>query len=261
MKIFILFLTTTLLLANHSNALTVEEIITKTNHTAYYQGDDGRANVHMVIKDTQGRERTRNFTILRKDVNATEDAEQMFYVYFSRPTDVNKTAFLVWKHVDKDDDRWLYLPALDLIKRIAANDERTSFVGSHFFYEDLSGRMPAEDKHELVDETDNYYVLQSTPRHPEQVEFKQYKSWIHKSTFLPIKIQFYDKTDQAYRMYEVLKVDDADGFPTVTQSRMSDNNIGGHSEMNFSKVRYNVDLPESVFSERFLRIAPRKYLR
>ena len=124
----------------------VGEIVEKANRVAYYQGDDGRADVNMSIIDAQDRERTRQFTILRRDNRPPEDrahqeapeeytGDQRFYVYFNAPPDVSNTVFMVWKHVDmdSDDDRWLYLPDLDLVKRIAASDERTSFVGSHFF--------------------------------------------------------------------------------------------------------------------------------
>ena len=240
--------------------LTVEEIVEKANHTAYYQGDDGKAKVIMTITDTQGRERTRHFVILRKDDGADNGAQKM-YVYFRRPADVNKTAFLVWKQAGQPDDRWLYLPALDLVKRIAASDERTSFVGSHFFYEDVSGRSPTEDTHELIKESDQFYVLKSTPKNPQDVEFSYYKSWIHKATSIPIKTQFFDDTDTSYRTYEALKVETIQGHVTIVQSKMTDLNIGGSTLMDYSKVEYDLGLPDEIFSERYLRTTPTKYLR
>lgn len=249
------------LAAGPAFALPADEIVAKANHAAYYQGTDGKARVSMVITDAQGRERMRDFTILRKDVGDAGDTEQKFYVYFNRPADVNKMAFLVWKHTDRDDDRWLYLPALDLVKRIAASDERTSFVGSHFYYEDVSGRTPSEDTHELLEETDNYYVLKSTPKQKDAVEFAYYKNWIHKQSFIPVKTEFYDARDIAYRTYEALNVETIAGHPTVTQSRMSDSRIGGSTVMSYGKVEYDIGLPEDVFSERYLRSAPRAYLR
>ncbi|MGV7222194.1 MAG: outer membrane lipoprotein-sorting protein [Nitrospinales bacterium] len=242
-------------------AISADDLVAKANHAAYYQGRDGKAKVHMSITDKQGRERAREFTILRYDVDDKKDSEQKMYVYFNRPADVNKTVFMVWKNPGKDDDRWLYLPALDLVKRIAASDERTSFVGSHFFYEDVSGRNPEEDTHELVEETKSYYVLKSVPKEKDKVEFSSYKNWIHKTTFIPVKTQFYDKSDKPYRTYEALKVETVNDFPTVTQSRMSDSRIGGQTTMSYSDVKYNIELPESIFTERYLRNAPRKYLR
>jgi outer membrane lipoprotein-sorting protein len=242
-------------------AIDVDEIVTRANHAAYYQGQDGKAKVQMVISDKQGRKRTRDFTILRYDAAGEKDTEQKIYVFFNRPADVNKTVFMVWKYADKSDDRWLYLPALDLVKRIAASDERTSFVGAHFFYEDVSGRNPEEDSHELLEETKNYFVLKSTPKKKDGVEFAYYKNWIHKTSFIPVKTEFYDSNDKSYRKYEALKVETIDSFPTVTQSRMSDSRIGGHTTMSYRSVKYNISLPEELFTERYLRNAPRKFLR
>ena len=239
----------------------VQTIVDRASAAAYYQGADGKARVNMVITDEQGRERSRRFTILRKDLGDEDNAEQRFYVHFSRPADVNGTVFLVWKHVGGDDDRWLYLPALDLVKRIAAADERTSFVGSHFFYEDVSGRGPREDDHELVRTTDTYYVVDSTPKDPGTVEFSRYRNYIHKETFIPVKTEYFDERDEPYRTYEVHEVETIEGYPTVVKSEMADRRIGGSTVLEYAAVDYDLGLPEDIFAERYLRSPPRQYLR
>jgi len=237
----------------------VDEIVKKANLTAYYQGDDGRASVTMTITDAQGRTRTREFVILRRDEK--DGGDQKFYVYFARPADVRKMVFMVWKHVAKDDDRWLYLPALDLVKRIAASDKRTSFAGSHFLYEDVSGRGIEDDTHELVETTGQHYVLNNKPKDPKSVEFASYRLWIDKKTFMPVKARYLDKKGAEYRVVEALEVKDIQGFPTVTKSKVTDLKSGGNTVSVFSKTRYNVKLPDSVFTERYLRRSPRRYLR
>ncbi len=245
-----------------AGAIEVDEVVANANAAAYYQGNDGRAKVAMTITDNQGRERMRAFTILRKNKETSASSgDQMFYVYFAKPADVNKTAFLVWKHVGKDDDRWLYLPALDLVKRIAASDKRSSFVGSHFFYEDVSGRNPALDSHVLESESDTYYVLVSTPKEEGDAEFASYRSWIHKTTFLPVKIEYQDKNGDIYRTYEALGVESIDGYATVISSRMTDHKLGGATTMTYENVRYETGLTDDIFSERYLRNPPRKLLR
>lgn len=248
----------------------LETIVDNTNRVAYYQGKDGRANVSMTITDSQGRTRERKFTILRWDApppgegDEADDrycGDQKMYVYFERPADVRKMAFMVWKHVDKDDDRWLYLPEMDLVKRIAATDKRTSFVGSDFFYEDVSGRRIDDDTHELVETTDNYYVLKNTPKDPKSVEFSHFKMWIHRKTFIPVKTEYYDKNNEKYRMYEALTVDTVQEYPTVTKARMKDLRTKSETVLEYADVQYNVGVPEDVFEERYLRRAPREYLR
>jgi len=245
----------------------VKTIVENTNRAAYYQGRDGRAHVSMTITDAQGRTRTREFTILRRDDQPAGEkddktcGEQKFYVYFHRPADLNKMVFMVHKHLDRDDDRWLYLPALDLVKPIAASDKRTSFVGSHFLYEDVSGRRITDDHHERLQTTDNYYVLKNTPKDADKVEFASFTMWIHKTTFLPVKIEYYNKAGEVYRTYEALKVADLGGYPTVTKARMTDKAMGGHTVLEYTNVTYNLDLPDEIFAERYLRQAPRKYLK
>ncbi len=238
---------------------TVDEIVEATNRTSYYQGSDGRARVKMTITDDQNRERNREFTILRRD-NDDTDREQKFYVYFHRPADVRDMVFMVWKHVGADDDRWLYLPALDVIKRIAASDERTSFVGSNFFYEDVSGRGIDEDDHELLETTDVYYVLKNTPKDSSNVEFDSYTMWIHKDTYIPVKVE-YEKGGEVYRVAETLNVEVIQGYSTVTKSRMKDLRGGGETVLEYTRVDYDLELPDDVFTERYLRRAPRDYIR
>jgi hypothetical protein len=254
--------------------LSADEIVRRSNNVAYYQGKDGRANVTMKIVDSQGRTRTRKMVLLRRDSRPDDEqkmkqfkadeftGDQRFYVYFEEPSDWEKTVFLVWKHVklSRDDDRWLYLPALDLVKRIAAGDERTSFAGSNFYYEDISGRNTNEDNHKLVNTSDKYYILKNTPKKPDLVEFKYYRMYIHRGTFLPIKVEYYNQQGEKYREYTVEKVKKIQGYWTVTQARMKDLESGGYTRATYNSVEYDIGLPKDIFTKRYLRQAPAKYL-
>jgi len=249
-----------------SQDLSVEEIVERSNRVAYYQGASGRSQISMVIRDKQGQERTREFTILRWNAPGEVEGmdpcgDQKFYVYFQRPADVNKMAFLVWKHLKKEDDRWLYLPALDLVKRISSADKRTSFAGSDFFYEDVSGRNIEEDVHELLETNETFYVLKNTPKDPAGVEFSYYKMWVHKDTFVTVQVEFFDKKGDLYRQYNATKVEDVQGFKTVTQASMKDLRTGGETINEYRDVQYDIEIPEDIFTERYLRRAPTRYLR
>ncbi|MDZ7642731.1 MAG: outer membrane lipoprotein-sorting protein [Desulfurivibrio sp.] len=240
-------------------ALEVDEIVERANLAAYYAGDDGRSEVEMTITDSQGRERQRRLVILRQDIE--DGGRQLFYVYFERPADVRRMVFMVHKYLDRDDDRWLYLPDLDLVRRIAAADKRSSFAGSHFVYEDVSGRTPADDHHQLAEEGEDYYLLDITPKDPELVEFSRYTARIDKATMLPVYMEYFDRNGDKYRVVEALETEEIDGHPTVVRSRVRDLASGGETVMEFSNVRYDIGLDESLFSERYLRRPPREVRR
>jgi hypothetical protein len=235
------------------------EIVARANLASYYAGADGRAEARMIIRDAQGREQRRQFTVLRRDVE--EGGDQDFLVVFSQPSDVRNTVYLVKKHAGADDDRWLYLPGLDLVKRISAGDKRTSFVGAHYFYEDVSGRGPDEDTHALLETTDEFYVLQHTPKDTSTVEFARYQTWIDRNTFLPMKIEYQNAAGEIYRRVEVFEVEEIEGYPTVTLSRVSDLAGGGQTDMQFRFIDYDLGMEDSVFTERSLRNPPRQWLQ
>ena len=239
----------------------VEAIVARANVAAYYQGSDGRAKVSMRITDKQGQVREREFVIVRKD--ATDGGDQKYFVYFQKPADVRRMAYMVHKYVQpgKDDDRWLYMPSLDLVKRIAASDKRTSFVGSHFLYEDVSGRSLAEDAHELVETNEQFYVVKNTPKKPESVEFGHFTVAIDRKTFMPMKMEFFDKGGKLYRTIESKKVETIQGFPTATQAVVTDLNTGGRTEMQFSDIQYDLKLTDDIFTERYLRRPPKEAVR
>jgi len=235
--------------------LSADEIVAKANDASYYAGDDGHATVSMKLSDG----RSRDFVILRKDVPGGLD--QKFYVYFKGPSDVRKMSYLVHKRPGKNDDRWLFLPALNLVKRIAPGDKRTSFVGSDFLYEDVSGRGLEEDSHELVETTDSQYVVNNVPKNPSSVEFSSYKVWIDKETFLPRKAEYLDKNNKLYRRILSEKIENIQGHPTALEQKVEDVSRGTSTTIVFSKVKYDIGLKDRIFTERFLRRPPREVTR
>jgi len=238
----------------------VKTIINKANVVAYYQGDDGKAKVKMTITNKQGQKRNHEFIILRKDVN--DGGDQKYFVYFQKPADVRKMVYMVHKHADpnKDDDRWLYLPALDLVKRVAAGDKRTSFVGSDFLYEDISGRNLQEDTHELIETSEKLFVIKNVPKKPDTVKFSYYNVFIDRKTYVPLKMEYYDKDNKLYRIIESKKIEKIQEFWTVVKSVVTNLKTGNKTEMEFSDIKYNIKLKD-IFEERYLHRPPREAIR
>src|SRR5687767_1398698 len=113
-------------------------------------GRDSRAELRMRLFDRQGRARERVMTLLAR--RGTGTAGDRTLIRFSYPNDIRNTAFLVWEHPDADDERFLYLPALGRVRRIAGDEKQDSFVGSDLSYEDVGGRDIGDYAYAFVDE-------------------------------------------------------------------------------------------------------------
>jgi outer membrane lipoprotein-sorting protein len=244
-----------------ADALSPDEIIRQYNASFYYAGNDARMRILMKLIDKDGQERIRELTMLRK--NYTDAGEQKYFIYFHKPSDVKDMTFMVYKYPDKNDDRWLFIPAINMVKRIAANDKFSSFVGSDFTYEDVSGRKLQEDTHALLRKEESNskscYVIESIPK--ELSEYTRKISWIDEKSFLPVKEEFYDKQNELYRWFEAQEIKDINGFPTITKRTMRNVKTGHHTEVTFQEVEYNLGIEDDTFSERYLRRSPLKWIR
>ena len=244
-KIFIISLTFLVVFGHKlvlaQGELSAYDIITQSRLSFFYAGDDMKAKVLMELINKNGQKRIRELTMLRKDYE--EGGNQKYFMYFHQPADVKDTTFMVYKYPDKDDDRWLFIPAINLVKRIAANDKYSSFVGSDFTYEDVSGRKPEEDTHTLLrkDILDgkDCYVIESIPKSAS--EYTKRISWIDATDFLPLNEEFYDKQ--------------------ITKRVMKNTKTGHRSEATFEDVEYNLGIGDDIFSERYLRKAPVQWIK
>jgi len=260
LKRFLIAAVTVLLLAGNVYSMDADEIIGKSQDAFLYQGDDFKARVVMKLINKSGKERLREMTMLRKNYKA---GQQKYFIYFYQPSDVRDMTFMVYKYAGKNDDRWLFVPAINMVRRIAAEDKASSFVGSDFTYEDISGRDPDDDNHELLREEPvggrDCYVIKSTPKAGDMA-YSYKLSWIDKENFLPLKEEYFDRRGELYRIFTADEVTDAGGFPTPTRRTMKNMQSGHRTEAIFTKTEYNLGINDRVFSERFLRRPLKKWI-
>lgn len=257
-----------------SDATHPAAILEKSQQAFYAAGADMKADVTMELITSDGKQRTRALTMLRlngaqRAMNVPGGAEQKYFLYFREPSDVRRMTFLVWKYPEKEDDRWIYIPAVDLVRRVAASDTRSSFVGSDFTYEDISGRDISADTHKVLREeklgSNDCYVIQSTPK--ETLDYVRRIAWIDKTTYLPLKEEYYDLQNELARVFTADRIEnvtaggDSGAIPTVMKRTMRNAKSGHRTEVTFKSVSFNVGLTDDIFTERYLRHAPSKWVQ
>jgi len=232
------------------------------SHKAYfYAGDGGQARVEMTLTDKKGRTREREFWMVRRDVEDMGD--QRYYTHFIKPADVRRTSLVVHKNAEGNDDRWLYVPALDLVRRIAADDRRSSFVGSDFTYEDVSGRLPKMDNHEFRGSDSimghSATKVKSTPKDDGTADYQYRITWVDNETKLPLREEYYNDKGEVVRRFEVEQIEVIEDIPTAVVRTMHDLGESQHTTIRFSDVSYGTPLDADQFNERLLKNPPAEY--
>jgi outer membrane lipoprotein-sorting protein len=252
----------TLAFSAFAQAQSADELVQKSLNAYLYPADDGKAEISMSIVDSGGGERAREMVMVRKDTGE-DGGDQKYFIYFKEPGDVREMTFMVFKNVGKEDERWLFVPSVKLIRKIAADDKRSSFVGSDFVYEDVSGRSVDQGNHSLEGEAEvdgrAVYVVKSTPN--DNVEYTYKKLYIDKENYLPLKEEFFGEGDKLIRTFTATNIADIDGFPTPMTRTMENHVSGGKTVITIEEAKYNVGLNERDFSERRMRRPPRQWIR
>jgi hypothetical protein len=157
-------------------------------------GKDASSVVKMILKSKSGQTRERELSLFMLDKGG---GERWSLMRFSLPTDVEGTGLLTMDHPGDASEQWLYLPALDRVRRISSTRKGGRFVGSDFFYEDLRDREPDMDTHEIAGEEKvgglNCVKLVSTPVDPGNSVYSRRIAWIHPDTLVPLRIDFFER--------------------------------------------------------------------
>jgi Outer membrane lipoprotein-sorting protein len=242
-----------------ADELSAGEFMNVVHKTYYYAADGGKAHVKMTLTDKKDRTRVREFWMLRTDIEDMGD--QNYYVYFTMPSDVRRTTVLTLKHADGDDDRWLYVPSVDLVKRIASDNKQESFVGSDFTYEDVSGRLPLLDTHEYLPGEEyqgvTMKVVKSTPLNAKTSDYAYRKTWVDPSYLLPVKEEYYSAKDKLIRVFTIDKIEEIEGIPTAVTRTMKNIKKKHATTIEFRDVTFKVELKPSDYNERLLKNPPR----
>jgi len=167
----------------------------------------------------------------------------------------------VWEHPDADDERFLYLPALGRVRRIAGEEKQESFVGSDLSYEDIGGRDVADYAYSFADEN-AVWTAPDGARHPawalesrardRNAEFPRSVSIVLKDRLVVVHADIYNRRDERAKVFDVRRLDLVDRIWTVLDLVVVNERDRTRTELTTTSIRYNLGLKESDFSRREL---------
>ena len=242
--------------------LTAREIMQRVNDRD--DGDNQTADVEMRLIDSAGNERLRRLRQYRKDVG--KDTYSL--MFFLAPADVKDTGFLTYDYdsAGKDDDQWLYLPALHRSKRIASGDKSNSFMGTDFNYSDMTRPDLDEYAFTLLREEPvpggMAWVIEAVPKSPATVESTGYTKthlWVRQDNDIVVRaLRWVHKSNQT-KLMQVRMLEQIDNIWVATDMEMATrqgDKVLHATVLRQLNTRFNQSLPADLFTLRRMEKGP-----
>lgn len=245
-------LLTTLLTATSLMALTNMEIAQKADQVT--DGfESSIAQTQMVLINASGQKSVRE---LEMKTLEGENGDKTISTFLT-PADVKGTKTLTHEHADRDDDQWLYLPALKRVKRIASSNKSGSFMGSEFSYEDIGNQNYNKFTYEgEVEEVElNGVKCYKGVRIPKDANsgYTKQISWVAKDTFLLQQVEYYDRKSELLKTATFSDYKQIDGVWRVGQIEMKNHQNDKSTLLIWKEDKIKVGLTAKEFNKRVLK--------
>lgn len=250
----------TFILSSHAGAadLSPQEIM--ENNFVVTKVTDSVFNATFTLTNKGGQERTRKvYGVTKLEANPINT---MRMTRFLEPGDIKGTVTLLIEQSDRDDDMWVFLPALKKVRRLVSNNKKESYIGTDFSYGDVIGHKVPEWEHRLVGEdkidSSAVYIIESIPG-SEAVRsnsgYSRRKSWIRKDNFVSVRQEFWDENGDMIKILlanEITHVDlDKNKWQPMTLIAQS-LQTGHSTKIVYDTFKVNQGVQNEYFSPRYM---------
>jgi len=210
---------------------------------------DSEVELTMILRNSAGRESTRTLAITTLEI-ADENLGDKSLVVFDSPNDIKGTALLSHAQILEPDDQWLFLPALERVKRISSANKSGPFVGSEFAFEDFTSlELNKYDyvwiREEVVDGVE-MDVVERLPRY-ENSGYSRQLSWVDRDVDQVRRVEFYDRRGDLLKTLELTDYRDYDGIWRAHRMEMINHQTGKSTVLEYGDYRFGVGLGDADF--------------
>ena len=213
-----------------------------------YTGDTAQYRLTMTLSSGRGANRVREVSYYFKDYGGTEK----ILMVFRSPQDVAGTGYLSFSYDDeaKDDDIWLYLPAMKRTRRITGSGKNDDFMGTDFTYEDMGSRSLAKDTFTLTgDETVDgapCWVVEARSKDSRDPYGRRVVR-VRKDSYVLSAVDYYDRQDRPLKTLRVSGIQQIDGIWTALKMEMTNLQSKHSTVIEMSDIRFNLPLADNLF--------------
>lgn len=166
---------------------------------------DLQVDLHMVLRAANGAEHHRHLNIRQLEV---PDDGDRYLIVFETPKPIKGTALLSYGHKFEPDEQWLFLPALQRVKKIASRNRSGPFLSSEFSFEDLSSQELEKFTYRFIEDAALEgvpgFLVERTPL-DRYSGYARQQVWIDREHYRIQRVEYFDRRDE---LLKTLRVDD-----------------------------------------------------
>jgi outer membrane lipoprotein-sorting protein len=214
-----------------------------------YTGDTAQYKLRMTLSSGRGAPRIREVSYYFKNYGDTEK----ILMVFQSPQDVAGTGYLSFSYDDqsKDDDMWLYLPAMRRVRRITGSGKNDDFMGTDFTYEDMGSRSLSKDTFTFRgEETIDGEVCRVVEARPKDKSdpYGRRVIWVRRDSNIIAAVDYYDRQDKLLKTLRVSNIQRIDGIWTARKMEMTNVQNKHSTVIEMSEIKFNIPLEDTLFA-------------
>jgi outer membrane lipoprotein-sorting protein len=232
----------------------------KKNVNERNEGEHQIQDLKMTLINKRGKKQIRDTKSYRKDYSG----QRKTILVFTNPSNVKGTAFMSYDYDDtnKDDDQWLYLPALRKTRRISAANRGDYFLGTDFTYEDikLGTKMSKDDynyktlKKETIDGHE-CILVEGTPKTDKiarELGYSKIHQWVDANIWMIRQSKYWDIAGNDLKSTYVKDIKKIQGIWTFQMLEATNHKNNHKTIITFGNSDYKTAIDDELFSEESL---------
>lgn len=215
--------------------------------------NEGRVGeMHFRLVNEAGAERTREALMIHSD---TGDVVKLG-IFFTAPAAIRDTGFLSHDADEGADENWLFLPAIERVRRLPSADRADYFMGTDLTYGDISDdfKFELEQWRFSGGETVSrdgvaHATLNGEAASAEAIAengYSRFEALVDTTTWFPVLTTYHDAEGEALKRIEVLEQERIGGAWTAMRFVVENLQSGHTTYIHFEDMRYVPDLDEEM---------------
>lgn len=178
------------------------------------------------------------------------------YLEVYAPPDLEGMRFLFLERPGGIPEQYMKIAGTHKIIQVSPELRKHPFLGSDFYVADLIEPQLDAFTYSFVGENDvngrHCKLVESVPKDPATALYAQTVIAIDPVDLLVMKRLFLGAEGKLLKVWRVEKVTKIDGYWTLQDQRMKNVPDDTESTLEITKVKYNVDLPDDMFTPKYL---------